>query len=249
VTGDAPPLTVEQRDGHLVAVLSRPATRNAIDLEVVERLHELCRTLEQEPQVLVLTGAGPVFAAGGDIGELRERKPPDALAGINSRVFDRIAHLPMPTVAAVNGPAVGGGAELAYACDLRVASDRAFFGNPEVGLGIIAAAGGCWRLKELVGGAVAAQVLLAGRRLSAQEALHHGLVSAVVAPDELEAATAEVVATLLAASAMALRLTKAAMQAPLSAHPAFDEVAQAVLFGSADARERMTAFLTRKASR
>src|SRR6185312_1397756 len=96
-----------------------------------------------------------------------------ALQGINSRLFDRIARLPMPTVAAVDGYALGGGAELAYACDVRLASPAAVFGNPEPGLGILAAAGACWRLAELTGRSVAKQILLGGYQVDAEAALGH----------------------------------------------------------------------------
>ena len=241
------PVLSEQRDGYLVATLHRPEARNAIDTATVDALHELCAGLERAPQPLVLTGAGGVFAAGADIRQLRERGPADALAGINSGLFDRIARLPLPTIAAVDGPAIGGGAELAYACDLRLATDGAVFANPEVGLGILAAAGACWRLRDLVGLPVATQMLLAGRRLDAAEALRLGLVAEVL-PDAaaLAEAAERLVRRIAAGSALALRLTKLALHAPPGAHPGFDNVAQAVLFGDAEKTTRMTAFLNRK---
>src|SRR3954468_15007564 len=146
---------------------------------MVHELHEVCSSLEERPRLLLLTGDGGTFAAGADIGELRDRGREQALQGINSRLFERIARLPMPTLAAVDGYALGGGAELAYACDLRLASPTAVFGNPEPGLGILAAAGACWRLRELLGASVAKQVLLAGRRLGAEDAVRLGLVTEI----------------------------------------------------------------------
>ena len=240
------PLLVTERDGHLLATLSRPQARNAIDLALVEHLHQLCDRLERDPQPLVLTGSGGIFAAGADIRQLRERGPREALAGINSTVFDRVARLPMPTVAAIDGPAIGGGAELAYACDFRIATERAYFANPEVNLGIAAAAGACYRLRELVGLPIATQMLLGGRTLSAQEALTFGLVAELTAgEDELLPAADRLVARIGRGSALAVRITKLALHAPPSAHPAFDNVAQAVLFGDAEKTKRMTAFLDR----
>ena len=236
----------EASQDRLVVTLDRPEVRNAIDAAMVAELHEVCAELEARPQVLVLTGAGGVFAAGADIRQLRDRRREDALAGINSGVFERISRLPLPTVAAVDGVALGGGAELAYACDFRLATPRARFGNPEPQLGIMAAAGACWRLRELVGEPLAKQVLLAGRVLDAAEAQAAGLVSELHEPGALLDAAHALVDRIVTADPLALRLTKLALHAPPGAHPRFDDVAQAVLFESADKHRRMTEFLERK---
>jgi len=237
---------VESRDDRVVVVLDRPEVRNAIDADMVAALHDVCAELEAQPRMLVLTGAGGVFAAGADIRQLRERRREDALAGINSGVFERIAGLPLPTVAAVDGHALGGGAELAYACDFRIATPRARFGNPEPQLGILAAAGASWRLRELVGLGLAREVLLAGRVLDGESALRAGLVSELVEPDELLPAAHALVDRVLRSDALALRLTKLALAAPPGAHPRFDDVAQAVLFESEAKQQRMTDFLDRR---
>ena len=154
--------------------------RNAIDLATVEALHEVCRSLEATPRVALLVGSGGTFAAGADIAQLRERRRDDALAGINSGIFDRIHKLPMPVIALIDGYALGGGAELAYACDFRIGTPTTQIGNPEPGLGILAAAGAAWRLKELVGEPLAKEILLAGRVLDADEALALRLLNEVV---------------------------------------------------------------------
>ncbi len=239
----APTLRVEERRDRVVVTLDRPEVRNAIDAAMVSELHAVCAQLESTPRVLVLTGAGGVFAAGADIRQLRERRREDALAGINSGVFDRVARLPMPTVAAVDGPALGGGAELAYACDFRVATARARFGNPEPQLGILAAAGACWRLRELVGEPLAKEVLLAGRVLDGEQAHAAGLVTELADPDTLLDRAHALADRVLRADPLALRLTKLALAAPPGAHPRFDDVAQAVLFESPEKLRRMTAFL------
>ncbi len=240
--------TVKVEDGtdRMLVRLDRPQARNAIDAAMVADLHAVCAELERRPRILVLTGSDGIFAAGADIRELRERRREDALAGINSGLFDRIARLPMPTIAAVDGPALGGGAELAYACDFRLATPRARFGNPEAGLGIMAAAGACWRLRELVGEPLAKEILLAGRVLSAEEALAVRLVNEVVPQDELPAAADRLAARIAKNAPLALRLTKLALAAPPGAHPRFDDVAQAVLFETEEKHERMTAFLERR---
>jgi enoyl-CoA hydratase len=236
-------LTVEEGTDRVVVTLRRPGARNAINAAMVRELHEVCAALEERPRLLLITGDGGTFAAGADIGELRERGREQALQGINSRLFDRIARLPMPTVAAVDGYALGGGAELAYACDIRLASPSAVFGNPEPGLGILAAAGACWRLRDLVGASVAKQVLLAGRRLGAEEAHRIGLVAEVVAADELVERAHALLDRMAKSGPLALRLTKLVADAP-GGHPLADDLAQAILFESDDKRTRMDAFLS-----
>ena len=170
-------LRVTESDGVVEITLDRPAERNAIDARMVAELHAVCEELERHPRPAIITGgADGVFAGGADIAELRERGRDDALAGINLRLFDRLRGLPMPTIAAVDGYALGGGAELAYACDLRIGTPRTAFGQPEPRLGIIAGAGATYRLVRLVGESVAKQVLLAGVQISSQRALELGLV-------------------------------------------------------------------------
>ncbi|WP_219825411.1 enoyl-CoA hydratase/isomerase family protein [Nonomuraea typhae] len=239
-------LLVEEKPDRVVVRLHRPEARNAIDAEMVGDLHAVCGLLERDPRPLLLTGGDGVFAAGADIGELLRRGREQALQGINSTVFERIRRLPMPTVAAVDGHALGGGAELAYACDIRLASTRARFGNPEPHLGIIAGAGACWRLRELVGEPLAKLVLLAGHTIEAPEALASRLVAALHEPGELEAAAHRLIDRMAAVSPVALRLTKLVLDAPPSAHPVADHLAQAVLFEDSDKEARMRKFLDRK---
>lgn len=243
-----PAVRVEERDDRVVVTLDRPAKRNAIDLDVVERLHEVCAALERDPKLMLLTGgADGVFAAGADIAQLRDRGRLDALAAINMGLFERIRRLPMPTVAAVDGPALGGGAELAYACDLRVCTARSFFGQPEVRLGIIAGAGACFRLPALVGEGMAKEMLFTGRRVKADEAYAIRLVNRVVdAPAELLSVAHALLDDVAAGSALAVRLTKQAVDAPAAAHPQLDLASQAILFEDEEKRTRMTAFLRRR---
>ncbi|WP_209020480.1 enoyl-CoA hydratase/isomerase family protein [Nocardioides sp. 1609] len=230
----------------LVVTLDRPEVRNAINAEMVESLHSVCGQLERRPRTLILTGGTRTFAAGADIGQLRERRREDALAGINSGLFDRIARLPMPTIAAISGSAIGGGAELAYACDFRIGTPTTIFGNPEGQLGILAAAGASWRLAELVGESLAKEVLLAGRMLDAADALAARLLNELVAPELLIETSNAWVDRINKQAPLALRMTKLAMSAPRDAHPVIDNVAQAVLFETEEKSERMDAFLNRK---
>lgn len=241
-------VSIEERADRLVVTLDRPERRNAIDAAMVEALHEVCARLERDPRLLLLTGGTDgIFAAGADIAELRERGRREALAAINQGLFARIRALPLPSLAAVDGPALGGGAELAYACDLRICTRRAVFGQPEVRLGIIAGAGATYRLPALVGEARAKELLFTGRRVDAEEALRIGLVNRVVAePAELLDAGQALLDEITRASPLALRLTKLAVDAPAAAHPQVDLVAQAVLFEDEEKHRRMTAFLQRR---
>ncbi|OPX13344.1 enoyl-CoA hydratase [Mycobacterium sp. AT1] len=230
----------------MVLRLNRPEVRNAIDQATVSALHAACDELEREPRIALLVGSRGVFAAGADITQLRDRRRDDALAGINSAIFDRIHRLPMPVIALVDGYAFGGGAELAYAADFRIGTPSTKIGNPEPGLGIMAAAGGTWRLRELVGEPLAKEILLAGTILDADQALAVRLLNEVVAADDLEAAGHRLADRIAAQSALAVRLTKSAFHSPREAHPFIDNVVQAVLFETQDKHERMTAFLERR---
>jgi enoyl-CoA hydratase len=239
-------VAVEAARDRVVVTLDRPEKRNAIDARMVAEMHEVCAALEAEPRILVIAGSGGVFAAGADIGQMRERRRADALRGINSGLFERIARLPLPAVAAIDGVALGAGSELAYACDIRLGTARSRIGNPEPGLGIMAAAGACWRLPRIVGDPLAREMLLAGRVLDGEEAAAAGLLAELVEPDELMARAHALVDRIGRGSKLALQLTKLALRAPPDAHPTFDDVAQAVLFETDEKYERMTAFLERR---
>ena len=239
-------LVVTRAADRVVVQLTRPEVRNAINQQMVDELHKVCAELEAEPRILILIGSDGVFASGADIAELRERTSADAVAGINTMLFIRIAELPMPVIAAVDGYALGGGAELAYAADFRIGTPRVRFGNPETGLGIIAPAGALWRLPELVGEPLAKEMLLAGRILGADEALAARLLTRVVEPDQLLDAAHALADEIAAKSVAATIQTKAVMRVDRGRHPQLDLDAQAVLFDSEEKHRRMTDFLERR---
>lgn len=240
-------IVVEQRADRTHVRLDRPETRNAINHDMVDELHAVCAELERAPRILIISGAGGVFASGADIAELRERRAADAYRGINSGLFSRIAALPMPVIAAIDGYALGGGAELAYACDFRIGTPRIKIGNPETGLGIIAAAGALWRLRELVGEPLAKEILLAGRILGADDALAARLITEVHEPDALLTAADALADRIAANDPLATQYTKAVFHASPDEHPRAEQEAQAVLFESAEKQRRMTEFLERRA--
>ncbi|MEV8167497.1 enoyl-CoA hydratase/isomerase family protein [Microbacterium paraoxydans] len=244
--GTDEPLLVTRTADRVVATLNRPHKRNAIDQATIDALHALCAELEETPRTLILTGADGVFAAGADIAELRDRRADDARRGINAHAFVRVAELPMPVIAAIDGYALGGGAELAYAADIRLATPTLKIGNPETGLGILAAAGASWRLKEIVGDARAIELLLTGRTVHAEEALRIGLVSSLHEPADLLAAAHAVADRIARNDPAATIATKRVFRAPRDQHPAVDLEEQAALFESPEKHRRMTAFLERR---
>lgn len=240
-------IKVSELPDRLVVVLARPEKRNAIGTAMVAELHQVCEALESEPRLLLLTGGTDgMFAGGADIAQLRERGRDEAFAAINQGLFARILRLPLPTLAAVDGPALGGGAELAYACDLRICTDRSFFGQPEVRLGIIAGAGATYRLPRLVGEGLAKELLYTGRWMFSEEALAARLVSRVVTPEELLPRAHAMLDEVAKGSDAALRLTKVAIDSPPDAHPQVDLLAQGILFTDDEKTRRMTAFLERR---
>ncbi|MFJ6279892.1 MULTISPECIES: enoyl-CoA hydratase/isomerase family protein [Arthrobacter] len=239
-------LKIDDGGDRLSVQLHRPEVRNAIDQQMVDELHEVCADLERNPRVLVLSGTGGVFASGADIAQLRERRRDDALAGINSTLFSRIARLPMPVIAALDGYALGGGAELAFAADFRIGTPSLKIGNPETGLGILPAAGATWRLRELVGEPLAKEILLAGRVLDADEALAARLITEIHPAEDLLPAAHRLADRIARQDPLATRITKSVFHAPPEAHPVIDQLAQGILFESEAKFERMQAFLDRK---
>lgn len=243
----------------VVAAMVRPEVLNAIDQTMVDEFHALCQWLEANPRILIITGTTTphpkdphrergIFASGADIAQLRERRRADALRGVNSQVFSRIKALPMPVIAAIDGFALGGGAELALAADFRVATTKVRFGQPETSLGISPAAGAMWRLKELVGESVALELLLTGRMLNAEEALELRLVNSVHEPADLMTAAHELADSIATQDPLAVQVTKRVFQMPPEAHPWADELGQAILFESQAKFDRMQAFLDRRKS-
>ncbi|MCY0903978.1 enoyl-CoA hydratase/isomerase family protein [Arthrobacter sp. H14-L1] len=250
-------LLVQERADRMLVQLNRPEARNAINQQMVDELHAVCTRLEESPKILILSGADPaggatatpVFASGADIAQLHERRRDDALQGINIKLFIRISALKMPVIAALDGYALGGGAELAYAADFRIGTPSVKIGNPETGLGIMAAAGASWRLRELVGEPVAKQILLAGRVLDAQEALALHLITELHEKDALLDAANALADRIAKQDSLAVQFTKAVFHLPRAMHPQADMDAQAVLFESPAKFERMQAFLEKKDKR
>lgn len=240
----------ERRGNVFLIGLNRPDKHNALDQAMVEEFERALIEARREPCVLVVHSTTPgVFAAGADIGELVNRDADAALRGINAGLFDRIEAHRWPSIAVIDGPAYGGGCELALACDLRIASPNARFAQPELGLGILAGAGANWRLPQTVGLPTARRMLYVGEVLNEKQALIAGLVDAVHPADDLLDQAIAVADRVASRSWRALELTKLALRQHRPATTAFDIAAQAVLFDSEDKRQRMTSFLDDRAQR
>jgi enoyl-CoA hydratase len=249
----ADPLVLVERDGAIaVVLLNRPEQLNALSDELMEELVAVLIELDRDKSVraIVLGGSERAFAAGADIGELAQASAIDLYYQRRIERWDAIRGLWTPLIAAVSGYCLGGGCELAMACDLIVASESAQFGQPETGLGIIPGAGGTQRLTRAVGKALAMDVILSGRRLSADEALAAGLVARVV-PNEAWLEEAKGLAREIAEKGpVATRLAKEsvdrAFETPLTAGLEAERRALYLAFASEDAQEGLTAFTEKR---
>jgi enoyl-CoA hydratase len=251
-------LLVDVRDGVAFVTVNRPARLNALDATTVEELDAVFAELAEDASVrgVVLTGAGEkAFVAGADIEALArlDAEGGRALSERGQRVFDRIEWLGKPVVAAVNGFALGGGCELALACHLRVASEQAALGTPEVKLGLICGYGGTQRLPRLVGRGRALELLLTGDRVDAAEALRIGLVNKVVPRERLLEEAEALVRRIAANGPLAVRATLEAVNGGLDRPLAEAQEGESALFGdvvaSQDAREGTRAFLEKRPAR
>ncbi len=245
-----------ERDGAVATLtVDRPEVRNALDSTTVAEFHAaLDEVRSWRATVLIVTGAGDkAFVSGADIRAIRERRRDDALAGINSRLFAALEAHEAVTIAAVNGYALGGGCELALACDLRVASENAIFGQPEPAIGILPGAGATQRLPRIVGLGRAKELVLTGARWDARQALAYGLVSEVVPVGELMCAARRWAERVLGLGPLAVRLAKLALNAssqmPLGAGLLYESAVQAITFESQDKLEGTAAFLEKRKPR
>ncbi len=234
--------------------IDRPEKRNALNAQVRRELLAALDALESDEnaRVVVLTGAGEkAFVAGADISEFADRTPIEQRAAMEGRrVFAAIAAFPRPVIASINGYALGGGCELALACDLRIAARSARLGQPEVNLGILPGGGGTQRLPRLVGLGRAMRLVLTGELIGAEEAERIGLVDEVVDDSRLRERTRELAESIARHSPVALKLIKEAVRAaaemPLSAGLAFERELFITAFSSEDRTEGVTAFLEKR---
>ena len=243
-------------EGLFHITFNRPSLRNALSTGMAEDLKDALERLRDSSvcRGLVLSGAGGrAFMAGADIAELKARGHRDAFTMANTRLFRQLEQFPHPTIAAIQGYALGGGCELAMACDLRVAGRRAVMGQPETALGILPGAGGCYRLPRLVGLGRAKELIVTGRLVEADEALRIGLVEQVVEDEDVIEAAYQLGASIVKNSDLAVRLAKVLlnseneMSVPVAM--ALESTGQAVLYDDPEKHDRMGAFLRAREER
>jgi enoyl-CoA hydratase len=234
-------------------VIDRPSVKNALNLETVSEFRAALAELgaNAEVGVLIITGAGESsFVSGADINDIRARTRDDGLAAINSTLFAEVERFPRPTIAAINGYALGGGCELALACDIRVAADSAKFGQPELGLGIIPGAGATQRLPRIVGLGWAKHLILSGEIIDAKQALEIGLVTAIMPASQLQVRARELARKILRQGPLAARLAKLSLNASarvdLDSGLLIETLAQSLCYSSEDKMEGTTAFLEKR---
>ena len=247
-------VTLEAKGPIGILTMNRPEALNALNEQV---LRDLDAALDQAAAqddilVLVLTGAGRSFVAGADIAQMKDLSPMEAkrFGLFGNGVFLKLENFPKPVIAAVNGFALGGGCELAMSCDIRVASEKAKFGQPEVGLGITPGFGGTQRLARIVGTSNAMELILTAKTISAAQAQEMGLVSHVYPPEELMDKALELAQAIAANAQVAVRQSKAAIrrgtQTDMATGAAFEAEAFGLCFSTEDQKDAMAAFVKKE---
>jgi enoyl-CoA hydratase len=243
---------IEVRQGVGLIRLNRPEAMNALNRAVMEELVRALEEFDADPEIgaMVVTGDERAFAAGADIKEMAQASAVEMLKSDNISRWDRLRRVKKPIIAAVSGWCLGGGNELAMACDLLVASESAKFGQPEINLGVIPGAGGTQRLTRAVGKALAMEMVLNNRTLTALEALHFGLVSRVVPVESYLDEALRLAAEIAARAPLAVRFGKEAVNQAFESFLAdgisYERRSFYFLFGSEDQKEGMKAFIEKR---
>ena len=246
-------LKIERNDGITVMKISAPKSLNALNSTILKEIDDFVGHLDATTRVLIITGDGEKsFVAGADISEMAHLDEPQGyeFGRLGAQVFRRIETLPIPVIAAVNGFALGGGCELAMSCDIRIASSKAKFGQPEVGLGIIPGFSGTHRLPKLIGQGYAKEMIYTGKVIRSDEALRIGLVNAVYEPEELMDKAMEMAQMMLKNAPVAISLAKQSINEgyDLDAEQAIGLENQLFgkCFATSDQKEGMDAFLNKR---
>ena len=244
---------LEIEDGIAVFTANRPEKMNAMNDQAWKEIKEFFTWADtaDEVKVVIMTGAGDkAFIAGADINALNVKKPADCMGGAGQKAVEAIENCSKPVIAAVNGFALGGGCEIAIACDFRFASENARFGLPETGLGVLPGAGGTQRLTRLVGMGRAKDMIMLGRQVKGPEAAEIGLATKCVAPEELMPEVKKAAAKLMAKGPLALHIAKECIKASMSSSQEVgllaEKLALSALCGTEDKAEGTGAFIEKR---
>lgn len=241
-------------EGNIATVtINRPDVRNAMDKETWILLRDIVADLDRrdDVRVIIITGAGDkAFIAGADLNYLKTRTVNETLDALNTSVTRTIEKVSKPVIAAINGYALGGGCEIALACDIRLASPNVKIGQTEVNVGIIPGAGGTQRLRDIVGQGRAMEMILTGEPISAEEAYRIGLVNRIIPQNELLTEAKRLAAKIAEKSAIVIRLAKKTVQdganLPIDIGLMIEVLNQSILFGTEDHLEGISAFLEKR---
>lgn len=250
-------LQLEITEGTALITINRPQALNALNRELLAEIASVIDLVEEDVdvKVVIITGSGKAFIAGADIGQMQRFSTLEGrdFCMLGQRIFNKLENLEKPVIAAVNGFALGGGCELAMACDLRIASDNAKFGQPEVNLGIIPGFGGTQRLARYIGKGKAKYYIFTGELIAADLACRLGLVEKVVPKEELLNTAMDIAQVIKAKAPVAIKLAKKTinrgLDMDLTSGIAFEAEAYTTTFGSEDRLEGMTAFLEKRDAR
>lgn len=247
-------LKVKVKDKVCVITISRPKALNALNNDTLRELSQVIDVVSEKDEILgvIITGEGKAFVAGADIRQMQNYKSEEGrkYSGYAQRIFDKIEDLEKPVIAAVNGYALGGGCELAMSCDIRIAAEKAIFGQPEVNLGVIPCFGGTQRLSRLVGTGIAKELIFTGRQVKTEEAKAIGLVNKVVPSEELLEAAMKMMDEITAKAPIAIRYAKVVINKgvdmDLKNALELEKDIAGLTFATGDKQEGMDAFIEKR---
>lgn len=249
-------LIIELNDGIMTVIISRPKAMNALNTNLLTELNTLIDSIEssKDVRVVIFTGDGKAFVAGADISEMKNKNPEESriFSQFGNKIFRKIELMNKPVIGAINGFALGGGCELAMACDIRIASEKAKFGQPEVGLGIIPGFGGTQRMPRLIGLAKAKELIFTGRIINSTEAEKIGLVNLVVPPEDLMLKAIEIANMIIKNSSIAVGYAKSSINRGIETDIETGMLIEQDIFGLCfaheDQNEGMEAFLEKRSA-
>ncbi|BDA79693.1 crotonase [Leptospira kobayashii] len=249
-----PFLEIQKKTNYALVTIKRPEALNALNAELITEIGEAVKTLESDPSIraFILTGEGKAFVAGADIAKMKEygEKEGNQFSDLGQSVFRKLELSPLVSVAAINGFSLGGGLELALACDIRYAVPGAKLGLPEVSLGLIPGFGGSQRLPRLIGVGRASELIFSGDMITADEGYRLGIINKIIAPEELIAESEKLISTILTRGPLAIKAAKSAirqgLEATLDKGMDWEKQLFGGLFANTESKEGLGAFLEKR---